>query len=447
MKKYIIKIFNRFIPLLLSFTLSTTCIAFSTDYSYAEHRKDDYIVNGTLYERGIKPADCPDLTCDSALLVKETGETLFLRNDKKEMKIASLTKIFTCYTALKYGDLTSKIQVSAKAASVSGSSANLKSGDELTLEDACYAMMLPSGNDAACAIAENIGKRIANTNNDDAGYNAFIDKTNEEVANLGCQNTKLTNPHGLDEDEFESDSHSCAYDISKIVVEAFKNDKFSEIVKSSSYDLKITRGGDLVTSTVKTTDSLLDNYEGACGIKTGTTGLAGSCFAGAFYRNNEYIFSIVLNSNSDASRYSDTTALTDWYYNGIIDYKIDNTDDGTMCYVSNSTWLDKTFKAGIKNREETISLFKYKGNVSQTFEYYDNNSSIKYGDVVGKINLFQDNKLIKSEELIALEDSNTPGIFENIGICITRFLHIFTGEKNVADSISNNPLPKVIEFI
>lgn len=425
----------------------TFCITNSTYLctpAFAEAKKTDVIVNATMQEKGLKATDCPDIVADIALLQNSSGEVLYARNADKEAKIASLTKIVTAGCALKNLQLTDKITVSASAASIGGSSASLISGDEMTFLDALYAMMLPSGNDAAYAVAESSGEKMQGGG---SSVDKFIAAMNEYAAELGCTNSLFTNPHGLDADEFESDAHSTANDLIKIINDVMQNDTMREIVKTKSKTISITRGGNATSVTLNSTDELLDVFDGASGIKTGTTDLAGYCFAGAFERESDRIYTIVLNSESEGTRFQDTTNLATWYYDGKIDYKLVNVNnnDGILCEVPHVNFIDKCVPATISNVDETVNVFKYKGNISQKFDIEPVSGDIKRGDVVGKVLFYQNNTVVKEVDLIAAENVTGPGILDTLYLNWHKFISIFTHEQTIADSHIYNETALVLK--
>ncbi len=439
---FIHKVLAYFLALFLSFTLVVT----PTGAAFAETRSTDIVVSDTVGTLGLSASEAPNIFASNALLATSDGTVLFSRDADAQVKIASLTKIMTAIVALDNSTLDKSIVVSANAVATGGSNAGLSEGDTMPLSEALCALMVPSGNDAATAIAECIGKDLANTTDDTAGYNAFVAKMNEKAAELGCTNTKFTNPHGLDADEFESDSHSSARDLFLMVQYAMKNDTFKGAVTHDTYELSYANNGEAKTKTLTSTDSLLGVFDGACGVKTGTTDLAGYCFAGACERNGVMLFAIVLGSTDDSTRFEDTKTLFNWYFNGLVEYKLSNADNDIVANVSNSAWLDKTVPAKLQDPTATVNVFKYDGNISQNFNFKQISGDIKAGDVLGTVDFIQNNKVIATQNLVAIEDCDGPDFGSRVGIGLTRFIHNFTGEKNAADNQIFNDTPLLIKF-
>ena len=135
---------------------------------------------------------------------------------------ASTTKILTLYLALKYGTLSDEVTVSKNAVSVPSDSsvAGLREGEQLTLEDLLYGLMLPSGNDSAVAIAEHISGSV----------DAFVQLMNQEANALGATNSHFVNPHGY----HDKDHYTTAYDLYLIFNQGIQNEKFVDIISSPS---------------------------------------------------------------------------------------------------------------------------------------------------------------------------------------------------------------------
>ena len=427
----------------ISFAL---CFCVSVPLAHSEVRSDDVIVTDTVSARGIKTADCPNIFATSAALKTSSGKLLFSRDADKEVKVASLTKIMTAIVALENASLDTTITVSENAVATGGSNAGLSAGDTMPLSEAIYALMIPSGNDAATAIAESVGKTMSGSTDTNASYNAFIAKMNEKAGDLGCTHTKFTNPHGLDDDEFASDCQSSANDLMIMIEFAMQNTNFSSVVKCETHELKLTNNGQATTKTVNSTDSLLGNFDGACGIKTGTTDLAGYCFAGACERAGEMVYSVVLGSTDDSTRFEDTKNLFNWYFDNLIDYKLVNADNNIVGNVANKAWIDVTVPATLNDVEKTCKIFKFDGNVSQSFSFEDVSGDIKKGDKLGTVTFIQNNKAIDVEDVVAAEDCSGPDFAASISIGFQRFLNLFTNGQSAATSVVLNDTPLVIKF-
>ena len=185
---------------------------------------------------------------------------------------ASTTKILTLYLALKYGTLSDEVTVSKNAVSVPSDSsvAGLREGEQLTLEDLLYGLMLPSGNDSAVAIAEHISGSV----------DAFVQLMNQEANALVATNSHFVNPHGY----HDKDHYTTAYDLYLIFNQGIQNEKFVDIISSPSYTTDIKEPDGSVRSVTWRQSNLFVNGTRTApenvtvvGGKTGTTDEAGAC--------------------------------------------------------------------------------------------------------------------------------------------------------------------------
>lgn len=169
----------------------------------------------------------------------------------------------------------------------------LRTGDQYTLGELLAGVLLRSGNDAAVAVAEHIAGTVE----------AFVELMNEKALEIGATNTHFTNPHGLD----EQNHYTTAYDLAVMTRYAMRQSKFAELVATRE---KLVDSEDRPREwALRNTNRLLWNYQGADGVKTGTTGQAGNCLVASATRGQLHLISVVLNSGS---RWSDASQLLDW---------------------------------------------------------------------------------------------------------------------------------------
>ena len=442
----------------------------------ADIRRTDVIYGDTMESRGLKPTSCPNIGSEFVYVCSEDGTEYFARSADDATQIASITKVMTALVALENSGMDREVTVSRTAASVGESSANLQAGDVLTMENALKGLMIPSGNDAAIAIAETIGpdfqaeaKETENTlhradgsaiDSDDpaSALDAFVAKMNEKAAELGCQNTVFENPHGLDGSQFAGDLHSTAREVAKICAYAMGIDAFRSLCDIPRAEIPVKRNGEDITVELKTTDLLLGNYEGACGIKTGNTDLAGPCFAGACNREGSDLYAIILHSASEEQRFIDCKTLFDWVYDNQIAYDLahssqetDMTLDGqtrqvpVVAEVALDAWVDKTVPATFKDPDAQVEVFAPQGNVSQRFELDDVSGGVSAGQVIGKATFYQQNQEIASVEIVACEDVPAPSLFESIGIWWDKTCRTLSGQPTSAESTIINETPLILE--
>src|SRR5690625_42935 len=162
------------------------------------------------------------VSAKNAVLIEEsTGRILFEKQAHERRAVASITKLMTAIIAIEQGKLEDIAIASDQAIHQEGSSIYLQEGEEMSLEDLLYGLMLRSGNDAAVAIAEHIG----------GSEEGFVFLMNEKARYIGMTNTNFVNAHGLDEDSH----YSTAYDIAILMQYAMKNDVFKKISSTESY--------------------------------------------------------------------------------------------------------------------------------------------------------------------------------------------------------------------
>ncbi len=434
-------------------------------FAFADVRSSDTIAGLTVQQRGLAAASCPNIVANHAIVVSDDGTVYFERDADTQVQIASVTKTMSAIVALENGDLkNTQITVSKNAASIGESSAMLQTGDTMDLEAALKAMMICSGNDAATAIAESMGAQVKQNLNDagdpnvpDDPFEAFVYAMNKKAKNLGMTDSLFANPHGLDFDSYDADMHCSARDVSIMAAEAMKNDTFRSIVATDRATIQVQRNGTSADVSLTSTDILLGNYEGACGIKTGFTDKAGECFAGAVERNGKTLYAIVLDSSTETQRFTDAKTLDDWVYNNTIDYPLIHSSETSsyqdskgntvtvpvVANVSHTGWMDKTFKATLKDPDATVSVFALDGNVSEEVTYDSVSGDVSPGQKVGTVTFYQHNEVIAEEDLVAAESCPAPNLIEGVGIWWERLLKGFSGEQTQAESTLVNTTPLI----
>lgn len=242
-------------------------------------------------------AEPPQIEAKAAILIDgASGRVLYSKNPHLPLPQASTTKITTAILALEKGNLSDRVRISKRAAETPESSIWLEEGEELTLEQLLYALMLQSANDAAAAIAEHIGGTQEN----------FVAMMNQRARELGARNTHYANPHGLD----DPNHYSTAYDLAVLARYALTLPDFRRIVATPK--MTIPWAGHPWERVLYNRNRLLvgpDAYPGATGVKTGYTRRAGSCLVGSAKRGDMELIAVVLNS---PSMYREVKSLLDY---------------------------------------------------------------------------------------------------------------------------------------
>lgn len=222
--------------------------------------------------------DCPAKSM--VVIEADSRRVLNDKNKDERLAMASTTKIMTALVTCKnVKDFDEVVAINDNAVGIEGTSMYLKKGEKLTVKELLYGLMLPSGNDAAMALAYYVG----------GSEERFVEMMNEQAKELNLQNTHFANPHGLDADGH----YTSAYDLAIITAEALKNDTFKEIV--STKNIRVTGSKENEPRFLSNKNKLLKTLEGCTGVKTGFTDNAGLCFVCSCTRDGMTLISVVLN--------------------------------------------------------------------------------------------------------------------------------------------------------
>lgn len=242
-------------------------------------------------ESFVAPAE---ISATATVAIDLASQTLlYEKNSNLKLPIASLTKLMTAYIALDEEDPDATVIVSGNAASTEGSRMGLRAGENITVKELLYGLLISSGNDAAVALAEyNAGSE-----------KAFVGKMNQKAKLLGMEQTQYTNSTGLDSGE----SYSTPHDLAILASYLIHDDTIRNIVSLKEVEIAGHK--------LKNTNTLLGEM-GIKGIKTGRTEAAGECLTTlAQNENGKEILIVVLGSHN---RFYDTKVILDWIYRAYI---------------------------------------------------------------------------------------------------------------------------------
>lgn len=240
------------------------------------------------------------------------GTTLYTKAADTKRSTGSTTKIMTAKVVLAQSNLNLDSKVTIQKAysdyvvANNASQAHLIVGDKVTVRQLLYGLMLPSGCDAAYALADKFGTGSTRA----ARVQSFIGKMNSAATNLGLKNTHFDSFDGIG----NGNNYSTPRDLTKIASSAMKNSTFRTIVKTKSYTAKtITKYGTIRTMAPWTnTNTLLGSYSGTIGVKTGSGPEAKYCLVFAATRNGKTVIGTVLASSSISQRATDATKLLNY---------------------------------------------------------------------------------------------------------------------------------------
>ena len=266
------------------------------------------------------PADAlagpPFVTCRAwAIGDAHSGEIFGGANVSESLDFASTTKMMTAWVVLKLAEkdptvLDETVTVSHRADETPGSTAELRAGEKLPVRELLYGLLLPSGNDAATALAEHFGDRFEPADGSDADDPAarFVAEMNRTAASLGMNDTRYANPHGLTHKEHRS----TVRDLFRLACAMSRDERLRSYVTTRRHVGRLEGPGGYARYVLwKNTNRLLDT-EGYLGIKTGTTTAAGACLVSLAEREGQRLVAIVLGSTSSDARYTDTRNLFRW---------------------------------------------------------------------------------------------------------------------------------------
>lgn len=237
-----------------------------------------------------------NINSEAGLLVEvSTGKILFDKNSNQKMYPASTTKILTGILVIENSNLTDIVTISQSALESIPTgyvTCNIQAGEKLTVNDLLHALMIPSANDAAYALAEYIGGSVT----------GFSDMMNKKALEIGCKNTHFVNPNGIHDDNH----YTTAYDLYLMANYAMKNETFRDIVSKTTYTLPATNKHPSADRMLSTTNELLNPksryfYENTIGIKTGHTTEAGNCLVAESSKDNLEFISVILKGGTTSS--------------------------------------------------------------------------------------------------------------------------------------------------
>lgn len=256
----------------------------------------------------------PQLSAEGAVLMDaETGAVLYEKNATERFYPASTTKLMTALLALENAALGETVTVSHNAVydiDVDSSRIWVDEGEELSMEESLYALMLPSANDLAYAIAEHVG----------GSKEGFADMMNARAKALGCVNTHFMNPHGLDEEAH----YTCPEDLAKITRPLLKNSSFVTISGSRNHQIPPTnlcKDSRWVLNTHLMIRGTIA-YDGVFAGKTGHTDLAGANLVTCARRGTMTLIAVIMKAPDDTALYNDTATLLDYGFDNFTSYSI-----------------------------------------------------------------------------------------------------------------------------
>jgi len=340
----------------------------------------------------------PDLglTCKSAVLMEaSTGKLLYAHNQDEALPPASVTKVMTLLLIMEAIDsgalsYTDTVTASANAASMGGSQIYLKEGESMCVEDLLKSVVIASANDAAVALAEHIA----------GSEEAFVARMNERAEELGMLSTKFENTNGLDD---TTTAHlTSARDIAIMSRELIKHRKILEY--SSTWMDTIRNGSFGLTNT----NRLVRFYNGATGLKTGSTSRAKFCISATASRDGMELICVIMAADTRDIRNAEAKALLDWGYSNFELYKCEASSLGEIRVTGG-------IEDSIEAKHGDITLVVKKGEAKKIQKMIEMPESIAApltkGDKIGTVSFALDGNTVGATDIISASDIKKIGFW------------------------------------
>lgn len=323
-----------------------------------------FLIAGLTFGRGMVIVEAEQPAQGECVVEVSSRRILHAKNASLPLANASTTKIVTALVILEDCPLDDKVTIPAEAAGVEGSSVYLRAGEEYTVEELLYGLMLRSGNDAAVALALHHSGSIA----------AFAQVMNERAILLGATDSCFVNPHGLPDERH----HTTARDLALISAAAMENETFRTIVSTRCY---APRGW-------YNKNKLLSSYEGACGVKTGYSMQAGRCLVSAAERAGMTLVCVVLDC---PPMYERSAELLDRAFADYMLVRLTDKQEGV-----NGFAIDHDFSYPLTEQERTEIRI-----MQELVEPLPKTA----GSIAGQIRIFLANDLLFSQNLYIMEEN------------------------------------------
>ena len=314
------------------------------------------------------------------LMDANTGRVLLSKDKDSKRLIASITKIMTSVLAIESGKLDDVVVVDSSIKKAYGSGIYIEEGEEISLKDLLYGLMLRSGNDAASMIASYVG----------GSEEEFVKMMNNKAKEIGMKNTTFYNPSGL---PTPSGNYSSVYDMALLTRYAMKYDVYREIVSTKKYK---------VTTNKKTyiwnNKNKLLRYDFITGGKTGYTEESGRTLVSTASINNMNLIVVTIRDSDDWNTHLE---LYNYARDNYDSYKILNKDKfvlpGETFYTNDTLYISRDVYIMLK-KAETKSLTSH--------IVLNKKEDIKNNEKVGVIKIYLDNNLTLEEDIFILKNNN-----------------------------------------
>lgn len=333
------------------------------------------------------PAQGADLevTAPSAVLMEaSTGQVLFEKDPHAVRSCASITKVMTLclvFEAIESGRLSldQTLTASAHAASMGGSDIWLEEGEAMSVDDLMKATVIMSANDAAVVLAEAVS----------GSEDAFVERMNQKAQELGMNDTVFKNCNGLDEEGHVTS----AYDVALMSRELIRHEKIFDYTLTWMDSVR-----DGATQLVNT-NKLIRSYQGITGLKTGTTGQAGSCITATAEREGLSLIAVVLGADSTDHRFQDAAALLDYGFGG---WRVTEPEAPVLDPVPVARGMAPTVEVQAGESPSILLEAAETGQVETEIVLQELAAPVQAGEVVGQIHYQVNGKTVAQVDITAV---------------------------------------------
>ncbi len=337
----------------------------------------------------------PEIDCKSAILMEQsTGKILFEHNSHEKLPPASVTKVMTMLLTmeaidggnLKYNDI---VIASERAKSMGGSTIFLDAGEQMTVSDLLKGIAVASGNDACVAIGEHIA----------GSESGFVDLMNNRARELGMNDTHFVNTNGLDAEGHLTSANDIALMSRQLLMHP-------DILKYTSIWMDSLRNGQF---TLANTNKLIRFYQGANGLKTGSTDDALFCISAAAKRDNMQLIAVVMGSETSEKRFESAKSMLDF---GFANYCIIKPSDEVK--LENGVKVLKgeqeSVKIELEKAFETLVPKNRKKDVAGEIKLIESvTAPIKKGDKVGEVTFKMGDEILGKCSVVAAQNVDKKG--------------------------------------
>lgn len=400
LKNFIIK-FTCILTILIS---SFYTIVIASEYTYIW--SDSYGLSESLQtnaneSEAVQNSNSLNLESGSAILIEQnSGQILYEHNIHEQLRPASVTKVMSVLLIMEAIDsgkitLEDKVPCSSNASSMGGSQIWLNETEELTVNEMLKAICVVSANDCTVAMAEYLA----------GSQESFVEKMNQKAKELGMNDTCFKNCHGIDEDEHITSSYDIALMSRELLTKHPSITNYTTIWMDSLRDGK---------SELVNTNKLIRNYQGATGLKTGSTSLALYNLSASATRNGLSLIAVIMKAPSTKVRFSEAQKLLDYGFNNY-SYKELSKKNDSIKKVTVTKGVESEINAIFKDDFGTLLKKGEDKNISQNISIDENLSApIIKGQKIGEASFTLNGKVIGTVDIISDKEIRKNGLMNMV---------------------------------